>query len=76
MNILIVGLGVIGGSYAMALKAAGYEDIYGIDSNLETLRKAKELGLIKEGYVEGKEIVGQADLIIISLYPRLVKNFI
>ena len=60
----------------MALKAAGYEDIYGIDSNLETLRKAKELGLIKEGYVEGKEIVGQADLIIISLYPRLVKNFI
>lgn len=76
MNILIVGLGVIGGSYAMALKAAGYEDIYGIDSNLETLRKAKELGLIKEGYVEGKEIVGQSDLIIISLYPRLVKNFI
>lgn len=76
MNILIVGLGVIGGSYAMALKAAGYEDIYGIDSNLETLRKAKELGIIKEGYVEGKEIVGEADLIIISLYPRLVKNFI
>lgn len=76
MKILIVGLGVIGGSYAMALKAAGYEDIYGIDSNLETLRKAKELGLIKEGYVEGKDIIGEADLIIISLYPRLVKTFI
>ena len=76
MKILIVGLGVIGGSYAMALKAAGYEDVYGIDSNLETLRKAKELGLIKEGYVDGKEIIGEADLIIISLYPRLVKNFI
>ena len=76
MNILIVGLGVIGGSYAMALKAAGYEDVYGIDNNLETLRKAKELGLIKEGYVEGKEIIGEADLIIISLYPRLVKDFI
>ena len=76
MNILIVGLGVIGGSYAMALKAAGYEDVYGIDNNLETLRKAKEIGLIKEGYVDGKEIIGEADLIIISLYPRLVKNFI
>lgn len=76
MKILIVGLGVIGGSYAMALKAAGYEDVYGIDSNLETLRKAKELGLIKEGYVEGKDIIGVADLIIISLYPRLVKTFI
>lgn len=76
MNILIVGLGVIGGSYAMALKAAGYEDVYGIDNNLETLRKAKKLGLIKEGYVDGKEIIGKADLIIISLYPRLVKDFI
>ena len=76
MKILIVGLGVIGGSYAMALKAAGYEDVYGIDSNLETLRKAKELGLIKEGYVDGKDIIGKVDLIIISLYPRLVKNFI
>lgn len=76
MKILIVGLGVIGGSYAMALKAAGYEDVYGIDSNLETLKKSEDLGIIKKGYVGGKEIIGEADLIIISLYPRLVKNFI
>ena len=54
MKILIVGLGVIGGSYAMALKAAGYEEIYGIDSNLETLKKAEDLGIIKKGYVGGK----------------------
>ena len=76
MKILIVGLGVIGGSYAMALKAAGYEDVYGIDNNIETLKKAEELGVIKEGYVESKEIVQEMDLIIISLYPRLVKDFI
>ena len=42
MKILIVGLGVIGGSFAMALKAAGYEDVYGIDNNLSTLSKAEE----------------------------------
>lgn len=76
MKILIVGLGVIGGSYAMALKAAGYEELYGIDSNLETLKKAEDLGIIKKGYVGGKEIIKEADLIIISLYPRLVKDFI
>lgn len=76
MKILIVGLGVIGGSYAMALKAAGYDDIYGIDSNLETLRKAEGLGIIKKGYVDGKESIKEADLVIISLYPRLVKHFI
>ena len=76
MKILIVGLGVIGGSYAMALKAGGYEDVYGIDNNIETLKKAEALGIIKAGYVDSKEIVEEADLIIISLYPRLVKSFI
>ncbi|MGG7142843.1 prephenate dehydrogenase [Clostridium nigeriense] len=75
MKILIVGLGVIGGSYAMALKEAGYEDVYGIDSNLETLKKAENLGIIKKGYLCGNEIIKEADLVIISLYPRLVKDF-
>ena len=41
MKIVIVGLGVIGGGYAMALKEAGYEEVYGIDKNVDTLRKAK-----------------------------------
>jgi len=75
MKILIVGLGVIGASYAMALKAAGYDDVYGIDSNLETLKKAENLEIIKKGYLCGTEIIKEADLVIISLYPRLVKDF-
>lgn len=73
MKILIVGLGVIGGSFAMALKAAGYEDVYGIDNNLSTLSKAEELGIIKKGYVDAGEIVGEADLIILAIYPMLIK---
>ena len=76
MKILVVGLGVIGGSFTMALKEAGYDDVYGIDINEESLEKAKKLGLIKEGFKDGQEIVKSADLIIISLYPRLVKQFI
>ena len=39
MRIVIVGLGVIGGGYAMALKEAGYTEVYGIDKNIETLKK-------------------------------------
>ena len=50
MKIVIVGLGVIGGGYAMALKDAGYTDVYGVDKDVETLKKAKSLGIIKEGY--------------------------
>lgn len=76
MKIVVVGLGVIGGSFTMALKEAGYDDVYGIDTNNETLEKAINLGLIKEGFISGEEIVKSADLIIISLYPRLVKKFI
>lgn len=76
MKILVVGLGVIGGSFTMALKEAGYDDVYGIDINEESLGKAKKLGLIKDGFKDGQEIVKSADLIIISLYPRLVKQFI
>ena len=76
MKILIVGLGVIGGSYAMALKEAGYEEVYGIDNNLDTLKKAEKLNIIKKGYLNPKEILKEIDLIIISLYPRLVKDFV
>ena len=76
MKIVVVGLGVIGGSFTMALKEAGYDDVYGIDINEESLKKAKKLGLIKEGFTNGQEIVKSADFIIISLYPRLVKQFI
>lgn len=76
MKIVVVGLGVIGGSFTMALKEAGYNDVYGIDINEESLEKAKKLGLIREGFKNGEEVIKSADFIIISLYPRLVKQFI
>lgn len=76
MNIVIVGLGVVGGSFAMSLKEAGYENVFGVDTNKETLRKAKEQGIIKEGCVEGKNFFKEADLTIISIYPKLIRNFV
>lgn len=76
MNIVIVGLGVVGGSFAMALNKAGYENVYGIDVNEETIKKAKNLGIIKEGSTEGKDLLGKADITIVSIYPKLVIDFI
>lgn len=76
MNIVIVGLGVVGGSFAMALNKAGYQDVYGIDVNEETLKKAKNLGIIKDGSTEGKDLLSKADITIISIYPKLVIDFI
>lgn len=76
MNIVIVGLGVIGGSYAMALKKAGYKDVYGVDVDKETLEKAKTLGIIKDGCVSGEKFFKEADLTIISIYPKNIVEFI
>ena len=76
MKILIVGLGVIGGGYAMALKEAGYEEVYGVDINTDTLKRAKEMGVIKEGFIDEDEIISKVDLIVLAIYPDLVKNFI
>ena len=75
MKILIVGLGVIGGGYAMALKEAGYSEVYGIDTNEETLKKAKEMKIIKEGFTREDEIISEMDLIVLAIYPNLVKDF-
>ena len=76
MKILIVGLGVIGGGYAMALKEAGYEEVYGVDINTDTLKRAKKMGIIKEGFINEDEIISKVDLIVLAIYPDLVKNFI
>ena len=48
LNITIVGLGVIGGSFAMALHDAGYRNLYGVDIDQATLDKAKAQRLITD----------------------------
>ena len=47
MKILIVGLGLIGGSYAMGLSRMGHQ-VYGMDQNLQALVYAKQKGYIQE----------------------------
>lgn len=76
MKIVIVGLGVIGGSFAMALRESGYNEIYGIDIDEKTIKKAIEMNLIKDGSTNGEYLLKNADLVIISIYPKLIKKFI
>lgn len=76
MKIVIVGLGVIGGSYALALKNCGYNDVYGIDTDVATLNSAENKGLIKKGFTDGKEILNHCDLVILSIYPDSVVKFL
>lgn len=75
-NILIVGLGVIGGSYARALSRQGYT-VRCITKEQKDIDYALSLGMIKEGSTDVKaEFVQEADLIIFALYPHIFVEWI
>ena len=70
-KILIVGLGLLGGSYARALTDLGYE-VYAITKNQSTIDYALEHGMIVQGTTEiDKEMIGKADIAVFALYPRI-----
>lgn len=75
-NILIVGLGLIGGSYAKALRKLGFR-ISAITLKQEDIDFAIENGIIDEGSTEpSEEIIEKAELIIFALYPKIFKEWI
>ena len=69
-KILIIGLGLIGGSYAQALTNAGYE-VGAIDRREQAIEFALEKGWISGGrsYTDG-EYIGRFDILIFALYPH------
>lgn len=75
-KILIVGLGLIGGSYAKALRKLGFR-ISAITLNREDIDYAIENGIIDEGFTEvTEESVSEAELIIFALYPKTFREWI
>ena len=68
-NILIVGLGVVGGSYAMALTAAGYKNVYAVNRSEASLKKAVQAGIVKGGSVNIEDFAAKADVAVIAVYP-------
>lgn len=77
-TIAIVGLGVVGGSFAKAIKENHLSEltVLAIDKNEETLKQALAEGTILEGETENKTLLQKADIVIIALYPQAMKAFI
>lgn len=76
LNILIVGLGLLGGSYAMALKKKGYK-VGAITRSQSSIDYALENGLIDSGSAKvDPELIGNADLVIFALYPHIFTDWI
>ena len=75
-KILLVGLGVIGGSYARALSRNGYS-VRCITKEQKDIDYALSLGMIEQGSTEvTKETVEWADLVVFALYPHIFIEWI
>lgn len=68
MKIGIVGLGLIGGSIAKALKELTNHDVYGSDLQESVVYKAKLMEAIDGPLTD--EMLAQCELVIIALYPK------
>lgn len=72
---LIVGLGLIGGSYAMGLKKNGYH-VDAIEINQLSIDFAVKNDIIDHGSTFDIELIQQADFIISGLYPNMMVDWI
>ena len=75
-KILIVGLGLLGGSYAKVLKRFGFH-ISAITLDQSSIDYAIKENIIDEGSTELDErMIGEADLVIFALYPHVFVEWI
>jgi len=66
-KVTIFGVGLIGGSFALALKQAGAVSmVTGVGRRAQTLQRALELGIIDEASTDIASAVKDADLILIA----------
>ena len=80
----IVGLGIMGGSVAKAIRSniIGHDDkdgkIFALDKNNESLFAALTSGIIDRAFTpsETKDLLGQADMVFICLYPAATLDFL
>ena len=74
MNIGIVGLGLIGGSMARAIKETGEHKVYGYDILESTMLAAQLVGAVDSTL--DSETLPCCDIVIVSLYPQATVDYI
>lgn len=75
MKILICGLGLIGGSFARALKYYTDNYVYGYDVDMESARRAMLVGACDEAS-DSLPPLGDFDVIVLAAYPQASVDFI
>ncbi|MBE6035442.1 prephenate dehydrogenase [Aminipila sp.] len=74
MNIGIIGLGLIGGSMAKAIKQNTPYKVFGYDRQDTIIKKAVLMGAIDEMLTEDQ--ISSCDLLIVALYPQDAIDFV
>ncbi len=75
-TITIVGVGLLGGSYAQGLTNAG-NTVYGIDISEESINYAIEKGYIKDGKtVDYSNFLLHSDIVVLCLYPTALIEWV
>ncbi len=75
-NVLIVGLGLMGGSYARALKRLGFH-VAALDRDGAAIDYALREHIIHEGSAETDErLIREADAVIFALYPGIFPEWV
>jgi len=75
-NITIVGLGLIGGSFAMALRELNPKNIWAIDIDEDALKVAEKMNIIDKGYTIPEIPLSNSDIVIIAVYPQKTIDFV
>ena len=73
-TIVIAGLGLMGGSMAMALRRAGCPAVLGIDRDPDTLAAALRTGAVDRA--GDPELLQGADILILALSPEAAVSFL
>ncbi|MGN0613585.1 MAG: prephenate dehydrogenase [Porcipelethomonas sp.] len=73
MKILVVGLGLIGGSYCKAISSYTDHEVYGLDTDSHVIEAAKECGCIKDSAAISN--LKSFDMVIVCLHPVPARKF-
>ena len=79
MIFAIVGLGIMGGSIAKAIRSSAdtNDKIYALDKNNESLYAALTSGIIDKAFTpsETNKMLAEADMLFVCLYPQATLEF-
>lgn len=74
-DFLIVGLGLIGGSYARGLRQAGCR-VRALDPDGEAIAWALEHGVIDAGATDCSDWIGTAGAVVLGMYPTAMVDWV